>query len=398
MPRAAKGPRLYAQPERRDETGRIIERAVWVIRDGPIKLSTGISVEDDRGPPGAAERALGDYIASKHAAPRQGSRPIDAIAVADVISIYVADKGQAQARPLEVAGRAKALLSYWGDKLLGQVTGSTCAEFIAEGGTRRQLEDLRAAIGYHLEQGLHREIVGVALPPKGEPRDRWLTRSEAARLIWAAWRYREVQKGHPTGRRSRRHVARFILVAVYTGTRAGAVCGAALEPTEGAGWINLDSGVFYRRPQGERETKKRKTPVRLPPRLLAHLRRWKDKGICRRFAVEWNGEPVRDVDKAFRNAVRDAGLTSDVTPHTLKHTAITWAMHNRMSKEDAPSFFGTTIEVIERVYWHHSPDFQAEAAATMGKRPRQFPDRNAGNKREQNATEPTNVIDLVREA
>jgi hypothetical protein len=35
----------------------------------------------------------------------------------------------------------------------------------------------------------------------------------------------------PTGRRSRQHIARFILLALYTGTRAGAICGAALQPT-----------------------------------------------------------------------------------------------------------------------------------------------------------------------
>ena len=75
-------------------------------------------------------------------------------------------------------------------------------------------------------------------------RERWCTRSEVAKLLWAAWRFRERQKGQPTDRRTRRHVARFILVALYTGTRAGAVCTAALEPTEGMGWIDLDKGIF----------------------------------------------------------------------------------------------------------------------------------------------------------
>src|SRR5215468_6113341 len=77
------------------------------------------------------------------------------------------------------------------------------------------------------------------------------------------------------GRRSRQHIARFILLALYTGTRAGAICGAALQPTVGRGWIDIARGVFYRRPEGERETKKRKPPVPLPPELHGHLRRWK---------------------------------------------------------------------------------------------------------------------------
>lgn len=369
MSRPAKGPRLWPQPERKDASGTIVEHAVWVVRDGKVKRSTGVRVTDDRRPSPEAEQGLQAYLAGKHTAPREGYRPLAAIPIADVINIYVADKAAMQARPKELAGRAKALLAFWGDRTLDKVKGDACIEFIRRGGTRRQLEDLSAAIGHHLERGLHRELVKVLLPPRGVPRQQWLLRSDVARLIWAAWRYREVQKGKETGRRSRRHVARFILIGVYTGTRAGAICAASFQPTEGRGWINLETGVFYRRPEGERETNKRKAPVRLPDRLLAHLRRWKRKGICRHHPVEWLGRPVRDVDKAFRNAVRDAGLPADVTPHVLKHTAITWAMQNGMSKEEAASFFSTTVDVIERVYWHHSPFYQEEAAGKMGKRP-----------------------------
>jgi len=157
-----------------------------------------------------------------------------------------------------------------------------------------------------LVKGLCSQVVEVVLPPERPARERWLTRLEAARLILSAWRYREIQKGKPTERRSRRHIAKFILVALYTGTRASAVCGAALQPTTGRGWIDVERGVFYRRPGGRLETKKRQSPVPLPPGLLAHLRRWKRQGQA--FAVEWNREPVTAVKKAFANVVGDAGV------------------------------------------------------------------------------------------
>jgi hypothetical protein len=51
-------------------------------------------------------------------------------------------------------------------------------------------------------------------------------------LIWAAWRRRETKV---TGRYTAKHIARFILVALYTGTRTGAICGAAMMPTIGRG-------------------------------------------------------------------------------------------------------------------------------------------------------------------
>ena len=56
-----------------------------------------------------------------------------------------------------------------------------------------------------------------------------------------------------------------------------------------------------------RETKKRQPPVRLPDRLLAHLRRWHRLGIAKHAVVEWNGKPVRSVRKAFAAAVKAAG-------------------------------------------------------------------------------------------
>ena len=383
MPRPAKGPRLWPQAERRDpDTGNLLERAVWIIRDGAVKRSTGIGVTDRRKAPPEAEQALAEYLTAKHSAPRDGYHPLAAIPVADVINIYLTDCAASQARPQEVAARARALLTFWGNRTLAEVNGESCRRYVAQGGTRRQLEDFRAAIEHHLREGLHREIVRVVLPPRGQPRERWLTRAEAARLVWHAWRYREIQKGRPTGRRVRRHVARFILVALYTGTRAGAICAASFARQAGRGWVDLDAGIFYRRPPGERETNKRKSPVRIPGRLLAHLRRWQATGEGQDHPVEWNGKPVRDVDKAFRAARIDAGLSADVTPHILKHTAITWAMQAGVSKEDAASFFATTVETIERTYWHHHPDFQRAAAASMGRLPRQKPDRNDGDKRE----------------
>jgi integrase len=195
--------------------------------------------------------------------------------------------------------------------------------------------------------------------------DRWLTRSEAARLILAAWRYREKQNGKPTGRQSRQQVAKFILVALYTGSRSGAVCGAALEPTEGRGWIDLARGVFYRRPSGKRETKKRQPPVPLPYGLLAHLRRWKRRG--QRFAVEWNGEPVKSIRKAFAATVADAGLHGKVTPHVLRHTAATWLMQAGVDMWEAAGFLGMTVEMLAERYGHHHPDHLSGARRAFSK-------------------------------
>jgi hypothetical protein len=98
--------------------------------------------------------------------------------------------------------------------------------------------------------------------------------------MWAAWRLRQKQFGKATERATAKHVARFILAGLYTGTRAGAICGAAMRPTVGRGHLDLENGVFYRRAAGTRQTKKRQPPMRIPPRFLAHCRRWARLGIA----------------------------------------------------------------------------------------------------------------------
>jgi integrase len=224
-----------------------------------------------------------------------------------------------------------------------------------------------------------------------EARERWLTRAEAARLIRAAWRLREKQNGRPTDRATAQHVARFILTGLYTGTRAGAICGAALKPTVGRGWIDTENGIFYRRTAGMKRTKKRQPSIRMPPRLLAHVRRWRRLKIANDFLIEWQGDPVRRINKAFRSARKAAGLGSDVTPHTLRHTAITWQAQLGVPAHEICGFFGITLEVFERVYGHHHPDYQSNAVNAFTRRPRQIPDRINGTEQVQR---PSNVVNL----
>ena len=119
---------------------------------------------------------------------------------------------------------------------------------------------LRGLVAELAERG----TVRVSLPPKGEARDRWLTREEAAALIWQCWRYREKQtihawgsKGEPvrTDRRPLRHIARFNLIGLYTGTRVGAIAAAPPYPEVGRSYVDLERGIFYRKSNGKRATR-----------------------------------------------------------------------------------------------------------------------------------------------
>ena len=302
--------------------------------------------------------------------------------MSEVLAIYDADCRERQANKRTFDGRIERLNDWWGDKFLADINGQSCRDYVKfrknVGGARRDLEDLRAAINHHAKEGLHRGVVRVALPPKGKARERWLTHSEAARLLWACWRHREVQLRHrgadkgkklPTSKRPLQHVARFILIALYTGTRAGAVAAASPYKAEGRSWVDLDSGLFYRLAEGRRATNKRQPPVRLPSRLLAHMRRWKRTHISTSHFVEYRSRPVKEVNKGLERAVELAGLEGKVTPHTLRHTAATWLMLNGAQIYDAAAFLGMSEETLRNVYGHHHPDYQREAAEAITRKP-----------------------------
>ncbi len=359
MPPRGQGPRLWLRKARRDKRGTVTHPAVWLIIDGHYQQSTRCGVDDRQ----RAEQALADYINRKHIdqAAREQRRPSE-IPIADVLAVYGRHKAVEHSRPRESGQRMKTLLAFFGDKALSQINGDLCRRYAAQRSTdaaaRRELEDLRAAVNHYQREGLVREKITVWLPRRRPARERWLTRSEAARLVLSAWHYRERQNGEATDRRPRQHVAKFILVALYAGRRAGAITEAALQPTPGRGWIDTQRGVFYPRP-GLRQSKKRQPPIMLPRRLLAHLRRWKRQG--QKYVIEWNGQPIGRMAKAFRHAVRDAGFGPEVTPHVLRHTSATWLMQRGAPPWAASGYLGMSIETLERVYGHHHPDHQKGA-------------------------------------
>jgi integrase len=413
MSRRSKGARLRLEPTTYTPDGKVRRQANWIIRDGPRLVRTGCLAEDRAG----AERKLADYIASKYQVPRDRSRHPSEILVLDVLNIYLADKGKKHARPNETKQRILTLASFWQPFTLADVNGQRCREYVAwrvkqpiksfksikprrvtEATARRELEDFRSAINHHRQEGLCSEIVAVALPEKSVGRDVWLTRSQAAQMLWAAWRAKQVMRDQATKREVGKHIARFILVGLYTGTRHAAICGAAIRPTICRGYVDLDPGVFHRRAPGTRETKKRQPPVRISDRLLAHLRRWERLGIAGHAIVEWNGKPVQSVRKGFAAAVTAAGLPDEITPHALRHTAATWAMQNGADLWQAAGMLGMSPEMLRDRYGHHHPDFQRDAAnklAGQGLRD-QNGIRLTVNKTRQTASSVTKIADISR--
>lgn len=382
MPRASKGPRLELK-HYRDRSPR------WVIRDGQQTLGTGCDECDRRG----AERKLAQYIFAKHD-PAKGldkNNPNQA-KIADILSLEMQRLAKADMpdwRKRELITVCQNMGNWFGDRVVGDLNGNLQERYATERtryvfakvhGDRvsiktdipapaaawRDLKFLAAAVNRYLKT----EIGGVesrfspVLPDAPQSRERYLTRDEAAKLIRTAWRLRKATKlADSQGRHTSRHIARYILVALYTGSRNGDICGAAVIPTIGRGYVDLDRGIFKRKPDNKKATSKRQPTIPLPPRLLAHMRRWQRLGISQRAVIEFNGKPITRVRDGWETLIQKAGLGTDdarqkIVRHTLRHTAITWYLQpdHRTGKgldiETVSLYCGVSVATIRKTYRH----------------------------------------------
>jgi integrase len=329
MPRSAKGPRLYLDSKRQQ----------WIIRDRASFVRTGCPTDDIKG----AEKALQEYLGAKHQ-PRSGPDPL----IADVLLAYSRDHLPHTKSAAKAASNISALAAWWGARRVSGVTSANCRAYAAiktPSAGRRDLETLAAAIHYwHKEHGPLAAVPTLVLPEKTARRERWLTRSEAAQLLWASRRLQ--------------HLNRFIMIGLYTGSRSGVILSMRWDQ------IDFGRGVMMRLPSGQVEdARKRAPPVRLAARFLSRLRRWKaadDQRIG--WVCHYDGVKVTKLRRSWANAVQRAGLDDKVTPHTLRHTRATWLMQAGVDVWEAAGHLGMSPQMLQQTYGKHSPEFQKNAA------------------------------------
>lgn len=328
MPRQSRGPHLWLDKER--------DR--WTIIDRKRRTRTGFSAEQLQ----EAKGALREYLADEHTIDRKDPNP----PLADVLKAYLTEHLHQIPSGSNTEYNVRNLARWWGLKRLEEVTAANCiayAETKNRPGARNDLKVLRSAINHwHKFHGPLKAIPPVILPGASAPRERYLTRTEAAKLLKAA--------------RHTPRLARFIVIGWHTGSRSNNLFGLRWD------MIDFKTGMMQRRAAGAVESNKRTPPVRVSARLLAHLRRWKRIDAAAEvscpYVIHWQGKRITKLQKTWPKAVLDADLGDDVTPHVLRHSRVTHLLKNGISIWDTAKAVGMTAEMVERVYGHHHPDWQ----------------------------------------
>lgn len=379
MPRPKLGARLYFRKD--DKT--------WVIRDGDIQRRTGCGLEDRKG----AEEQLADYIINRHEPPKRESR-LSALTVADTLNTYAREHAPTLHDAERAGDAVLALLSWEGWTTLSAIRASLCRSYadfrrsqkthqskhVSNETIRRELAVLNAAIRYwHAEHGPLDVLPVITKPDRGEPRSDYMTRSQAAVILagFLGWYVNEAGEWKRDPSMALPHLARYFLIGIYTGTRSDAILSVQWMPNTTGGWIDFESGVLYRAGRFTKQTKKRKTPVKIGTRLLAHLARWKrmddairDKAAAeagqpvniRMHVVSWGGRRIKEVRNGWRVVLKRVGMERAFTPHHMRHTRATWMMQENVPMFEAAGSLGMSIHTLENVYAHHRPDWQKRAS------------------------------------
>lgn len=378
-------PYLVLRNARYDKAGRLTHRATWIINDGTGRISTGCSEDDEAG----AKQALRDYWVDKY-----GEKPLvdglapDQVFIGDLIRFYLSDEemkekieAKSKSRRRDFDRDIDVLIEFWGAKTVADINYENLTQFkgdldgtVDETGkliqrnkhtVRKQLEYLRSIVNFGEDMGKLNKFhaaINYQMPEKAESRLHYFDRSEVAKLVWHAY----MKKGG-FGAKSSVHIARFILVAAYTGTRSERIFSASFIQEAGRPWIDLEKGIYYRVAKGKfAPHNKRASPISLPDSLLAHMRRWAnwdaEAKLCRpggsRYLVEYHGRPA-DPRRGFyslKTEVFSEERAKEVNRHTLKHTCATWLIEAGVELEEVAYYLSTTEKIVRDVYGHLSPE------------------------------------------
>ncbi len=298
-----------------------------------------------------AERVLAQYLLERQKPQLQDD---DEIKVIDMLERYEIKK----AEDATVGYHMRHLKPFFEDMALSQINNQTIRSytakrlaqktkqgkrdgnrFVSSGTVRRELDTFSAALGYAHTEGYIKSVPHIEKPEPSAPRDRWLTYDEAGKLLAAA--------------ADNKRLLAFIEIAMNTAARPSSIIELK--------WfqVDMEKRLIHFNPEGRKQTKKHRPSVSMNDNLFAVF-----KAARTRTKSEYVLGGIKSIKQQFKRACDRAGIKG-VTPYTLRHTAITWAIRDGHSLALAGQLAGHRDPRTTMRYAKHDPSFTSEIVSSL---------------------------------
>ena len=281
-------------------------------------------------------------------------RARDSQTIGDIFEAYVIDREKDGKLVRTFRDNWKALGPRFGAMQVADLTSDVCRDYATQrveqgrssGTIWTELTRLRSAINWAFKRRVITTCPYVWVPSKPAPKQRVLTQEEIWRLTDAA---------------VMPHVKLFIGLALATGGRSEAIVGLRWDACDFVGkTIDLREKEVLN--PLTKKVRKGRAIVPMSDEIRAMLQDAR-LGALTEHVIEWDGAPIKKIRKGFQAAVTRAGLSSDVTPHTLRHTVASAATDAGVPMLKISRFLGHRDQATtERIYSKTRPEFTADVA------------------------------------
>lgn len=264
----------------------------------------------------------------------------------DLWTVYIAEREAEGVNVKQLDYRWRKLKPFFGYKIGSAITREDCKLYteqrLAEGvksvTIRTELVILRACLNHKYGKGRSK----VWVPAGSPPRSRHLTKGQLAQLLESI---------------ETPHVRLFVVLAVTTGARMGAILQAK--------WTAIDwmTNTINYDPPGRVKTNKLRPTVPLNKTALKELNLAR-KMAQSEYIIEFNEKPIKNIRKGVEQAAKRSGIPC--SPHVFRHTAGVWMAQADVSMSKISQYLGhTTTKVTEATYARYSPSFMKDAADAL---------------------------------
>lgn len=350
-------------------------RGLWVVRatiDGKTRDKAT----------GQRDRAAAEAFAPGLMRQLQAPRIAPGASLKAVCEAYIEHRGKVITHPQDLRHNLDPVIEYLGTMQPSDITDTTAQQFAqwrlqqkprTRGGTTvspstviKNLAMMRAAVAWAVRNKLITSAGEFEMPiSKGAPKDRWLSRDEAERLLHKGC------IGAP-------HIALAVRLAIGSAQRRAAILGlpwanVQLPEQMALEWYNdVERGIEYERLTkpilidfGAGVGNKRRARLALPDNPGLYRALVEAKKVAKTaHVIEYEGKTVRDIKTGLIRAFERAELEPSGF-HIFRHTALTWCVLAGMSYERIGKMFAVSAEMVEKVYGHHDPRFIKEAGNVL---------------------------------